>query len=301
MLTRVYLPAAAPFIVAGIRLGFGMAMKAMVIAELWILAGTGELLETFSRSPMRLDLYYPLVLLIIGFAVLVNVVLLWAEQQASPSRADRGSDRGAGVASMAAVDATVEERRSPRSLRRSRLRRHVRSLDPLHRALLHDLGGHRTERADGGDRPTDGGAARPGGRDRLGRRPLGHAGDARARSRRLLDLSRPRGPGRASHRTVEGLERGSRSAGERDAVGADRDVHPGDRRLPRSRIQGEGSGRGPVHGLHHHHQHRHGDPRGTRVGCRDCAGLRDKSPQALHEDHLPLGEPVHHHRPAGSP
>ena len=72
MFSRVYLPAAAPFVVAGIRLGFGMAMKGMVIAELWIFSGAGNLLETFSRSPLRLDLYYPLVLLIIAFAVVVN-------------------------------------------------------------------------------------------------------------------------------------------------------------------------------------------------------------------------------------
>jgi len=85
MLTRVYLPAAAPFIVAGIRLGFGMAVKGMVIAELWILADTGNLLETFSRSPMRLDLYYALVVLIIGFAVVVNELLKWAERKLRPA------------------------------------------------------------------------------------------------------------------------------------------------------------------------------------------------------------------------
>jgi len=85
MLTRIYLPAAAPFIVAGIRLGFGMAVKGMVIAELWILADTGALLETFSRSPMRLDLYYALVLLIIGFAVAVNELLKWAERKLRPA------------------------------------------------------------------------------------------------------------------------------------------------------------------------------------------------------------------------
>jgi NitT/TauT family transport system permease protein len=84
-LTRIYLPAAAPFIVAGIRLGFGMAVKGMVIAELWILADTGSLLETFSRSPMRLDLYYALVLLIIGFAVVVNGLLKWAERKLRPA------------------------------------------------------------------------------------------------------------------------------------------------------------------------------------------------------------------------
>jgi ABC-type nitrate/sulfonate/bicarbonate transport system permease component len=85
MLTRVYLPAAAPFIVAGIRLGFGMAMKGMVIAELWVLAGTGALFATFSEAPARLDLYYALALLIIGFAVVVNGVLMWAERKLRPA------------------------------------------------------------------------------------------------------------------------------------------------------------------------------------------------------------------------
>ena len=85
MFSRVYLPASAPFVVAGIRLGFGMAMKGMVIAELWIFAGAGNLLETFSRSPLRLDLYYPLVLLIIAFAVVVNELLKWAERRLRPA------------------------------------------------------------------------------------------------------------------------------------------------------------------------------------------------------------------------
>jgi ABC-type nitrate/sulfonate/bicarbonate transport system permease component len=85
MFSRIYLPAAAPFVVAGIRLGFGMAVKGMVIAELWIFAGAGNLLETFSRSPLRLDLYYPLVLLIITFAVVINELLKWAERRLRPA------------------------------------------------------------------------------------------------------------------------------------------------------------------------------------------------------------------------
>ena len=85
MFSQVYLPAAAPFVVAGIRLGFGMAMKGMVIAELWIFSGAGRLLETFSRSPLRLDLYYPLVLLIIAFAVVVNELLKLAERKLRPA------------------------------------------------------------------------------------------------------------------------------------------------------------------------------------------------------------------------
>lgn len=85
MVTRVYLPAAAPFVVAGIRLGFGMAMKGMVIAELWVLRGTGRLLNTFSSSPLRLDLYYALVLLIVAIAVGTNEALKRAERRLRPA------------------------------------------------------------------------------------------------------------------------------------------------------------------------------------------------------------------------
>jgi ABC-type nitrate/sulfonate/bicarbonate transport system permease component len=85
MFTQVYLPAAAPFVVAGVRLGFGMAIKGMVIAELWVLSGTGRLLEAFSRSPMRLDLYYALVILIVVIAVSVNEFLKWAERKLRPA------------------------------------------------------------------------------------------------------------------------------------------------------------------------------------------------------------------------
>jgi ABC-type nitrate/sulfonate/bicarbonate transport system permease component len=85
MVTRVYLPASAPFVVAGVRLGFGMAMKGMVIAELWVLRGTGRLLSTFSASPRRLDLYYALVLLIVAIAVGTNEILKWAERRLRPA------------------------------------------------------------------------------------------------------------------------------------------------------------------------------------------------------------------------
>jgi ABC-type nitrate/sulfonate/bicarbonate transport system permease component len=85
MFARVYLPASAPFVVAGIRLGFGMAMKGMVIAELWVLRGTGRLLETFSGAPRRLDLYYALVIVIIAIAVTTSEALKWAERKLRPA------------------------------------------------------------------------------------------------------------------------------------------------------------------------------------------------------------------------
>lgn len=91
MFTRVYLPAAAPFVVAGIRLGFGMAMKGMVIAELWVLQGTGELLSRFARAPRRLDLYYALVIIIVAFAVTVTELLKAFERRLRPVSSMKGT------------------------------------------------------------------------------------------------------------------------------------------------------------------------------------------------------------------
>ena len=150
MLTSIYLPAAAPFIVAGVRLGFGMAIKGMVIAELWVLAGPARLLETFSRSPMRLDLYYALVLLIIGFAVSVNECLKWAERKLRPaaqhgrvgqvgSRRSRRRPRapeGDAAAGSGRVDVGT-----------------TRPVGAVHRDLLRRVGGDRTKRRLRRDRP----------------------------------------------------------------------------------------------------------------------------------------------------
>lgn len=85
MFTRVYLPAAAPFVVAGIRLGLGMALKGMVIAELWVFAGTGELFTRFTLSPRRLDLYFALATLIITIAISLNEALKWTERRLRPA------------------------------------------------------------------------------------------------------------------------------------------------------------------------------------------------------------------------
>jgi ABC-type nitrate/sulfonate/bicarbonate transport system permease component len=84
MFTRVYLPAAAPFIVAGIRMGLAMAIKGMVIAEIWVYIGTGELLGAFTLSPRRLDLYYALAIVIIAVAVGLNELLKMAERRLRP-------------------------------------------------------------------------------------------------------------------------------------------------------------------------------------------------------------------------
>lgn len=90
MFSRIYLPAAAPFVVAGVRMGFSMAIKGMVIAELWVAQGTGELLGTFARAPRRLDLYYALALLILAIAIGVNEALKWAEIKLRPAARAEG-------------------------------------------------------------------------------------------------------------------------------------------------------------------------------------------------------------------
>jgi ABC-type nitrate/sulfonate/bicarbonate transport system permease component len=88
MFTRIYLPAAAPFVVAGIRLGLGMALKGMIIAELWIFAGTGELFTRFTLSPRRLDLYFALAIVIVAIAVSLNGSLQWVERKLRPYARD---------------------------------------------------------------------------------------------------------------------------------------------------------------------------------------------------------------------
>jgi ABC-type nitrate/sulfonate/bicarbonate transport system permease component len=84
MFTRIYIPAAAPFIVAGMRMGLSMAIKGMVIAELWVRIGMGMLLGSFVLSPRRLDLYYALSLVIIAVAVTLTGLLKIAERRLRP-------------------------------------------------------------------------------------------------------------------------------------------------------------------------------------------------------------------------
>ncbi|MGH9244027.1 MAG: ABC transporter permease [Acidimicrobiales bacterium] len=84
MFSRVYMPAAAPFVVAGVRMGLAMGIKGMVIAEIWVYIGTGELLGSFILSPRRLELYYALAVMIIVVAVALNEALKVAEKKLRP-------------------------------------------------------------------------------------------------------------------------------------------------------------------------------------------------------------------------
>jgi NitT/TauT family transport system permease protein len=85
MFTRIYLPAAAPFVVTGIRLGLGLALVGMLIAEFWVSTGTGHLLSQFIGAPRRLDLYYGMAILIVGIAIGLSELLKWIERKLRPA------------------------------------------------------------------------------------------------------------------------------------------------------------------------------------------------------------------------
>jgi ABC-type nitrate/sulfonate/bicarbonate transport system permease component len=80
---------ALPYIFAGLRLGFGFAVKGMVIAELWVTTGTGKLLVDLGGS-RQLGMYFAMALLIIAVGalgswliqILQRVVAPWSEIQA---------------------------------------------------------------------------------------------------------------------------------------------------------------------------------------------------------------------------
>jgi len=80
MVTRVLIPAAAPFIVAGMRLGLGMSLKAMIIAELWVSFGTGGLIDQVGAQ-RDLPMFYALSLLIIVVAAAISESLLILEKR----------------------------------------------------------------------------------------------------------------------------------------------------------------------------------------------------------------------------
>lgn len=74
MARKVVVYAALPYIFAGLRLGFGFAVKGMVIAELWVTTGTGKILVDLGGT-RQLDKYFALSLVIIAVGVLGTMAL----------------------------------------------------------------------------------------------------------------------------------------------------------------------------------------------------------------------------------
>ncbi len=78
--TRIVLPATLPFVVSSLRLGFGLGLKGMVIAELWVTVGVGSLLSTFSAF-LRIDMLFGLTIVIVAIAVLFTEGIAWFERR----------------------------------------------------------------------------------------------------------------------------------------------------------------------------------------------------------------------------
>jgi ABC-type nitrate/sulfonate/bicarbonate transport system permease component len=68
---KVVVPAAMPYILVGVRLGLAAAVQGMVIAELWVLTGIGEVLKNLAQF-RRLSEFFAIVILIVGLALLLS-------------------------------------------------------------------------------------------------------------------------------------------------------------------------------------------------------------------------------------
>jgi NitT/TauT family transport system permease protein len=68
---KVVVPAAMPYILVGVRLGLAAAVQGMVIAELWVLTGIGEVLKNLAQF-RRLSEFFAIVILIVGSALLLS-------------------------------------------------------------------------------------------------------------------------------------------------------------------------------------------------------------------------------------
>ena len=85
MITQIVLPAVLPYILAGLRLGLANAFKGMIIAELWIIVGTGKKLMELGSS-RKLDEYFAFVVWIVLIAAVLNRGMWRLERWCAPWR-----------------------------------------------------------------------------------------------------------------------------------------------------------------------------------------------------------------------
>ncbi len=81
--SKIILPAALPFVIAGLRLGLGHAVKGMVIAELWIIVDTGKRLIDLGFD-RRISENFALALWIVIFGAISNQILLILQKRLTP-------------------------------------------------------------------------------------------------------------------------------------------------------------------------------------------------------------------------
>lgn len=79
----VLIPAALPFVIAGLRLGIGRAWKGMVVAELFVVVGVGSLLQAYQRSLQIPELFVLFITLMALGASSVKL-LYWLQHRVAP-------------------------------------------------------------------------------------------------------------------------------------------------------------------------------------------------------------------------
>jgi NitT/TauT family transport system permease protein len=87
---KVIFPAALPLIVAGFRLGIGRSLKGMVVAELWIYSGIGELLRGYQQY-RQVNYVLAIVISLMLMAVISVRVLYYVEKKYAPWKAAEGA------------------------------------------------------------------------------------------------------------------------------------------------------------------------------------------------------------------
>ncbi len=91
----VAMPSMVPFIFAGLRLAYGFAIKGMILAELWVLGGTGRLLADLGLN-RDLDQYFAAAVIIALVGVAGSWGLQMMERRVAPwSTSTRGLGRRA--------------------------------------------------------------------------------------------------------------------------------------------------------------------------------------------------------------
>lgn len=83
----IVIPAALPYIIAGLRLGLGHAVKGMIIAELWVTIDTGKRLVDLGYA-RKLPEFFALALVIVITGALFAQLLLWLQKWAAPWAGD---------------------------------------------------------------------------------------------------------------------------------------------------------------------------------------------------------------------
>ncbi len=94
ILGHIVLPAVLPYIMAGLRLGIGKAVIAMIIAEfLTAISGLGGIIITSANGFKTADMLVPIILIMI-FAVALTALVGWIERLVAPWQSEISGDNG---------------------------------------------------------------------------------------------------------------------------------------------------------------------------------------------------------------